>query len=160
MPRTIPCLWFNGDAEEAARFSVSVFPGARIGAIARYPEDSPFPPDFPAGTALTVEFELDGQPYVALNGGPELSFTEAISFQIMCRDQEEIDHHWGALAGDGGEEGPCGWLRDRYGVSWQVIPADLPRWAADPSASAGVMRALAPMGKLDLAALRAAAGEA
>src|SRR5262245_9855927 len=102
MPRTIPCLWFDGDAEDAANYYVSVFPNSRIGAIARYPEDNPFPPNFPAGTALTVEFELDGQPYVGLNGGPEFTFSEAISFQIMCADQKEIDRYWDELTSDGG----------------------------------------------------------
>ncbi|HEX6419782.1 MAG TPA: VOC family protein [Acidimicrobiales bacterium] len=160
MPRTIPCLWFDGNAEDAANYYVSVFPNSRLGTIERYPEDSPFPPSFPAGTALTVEFELDGQPYVALNGGPEFTFSEAISFQIMCEDQDEIDRYWDTLVGDGGEEGPCGWLKDKYGLSWQVVPTDLARWASDPAKSAKVMQAVAGMKKLDLGALRRAADEA
>jgi predicted 3-demethylubiquinone-9 3-methyltransferase (glyoxalase superfamily) len=160
MPKTIPCLWFNGNAEEAAKYYVSVFPSSRVGAIERYPEDNPFPSNFPPGTALTVEFELDGQPYVGLNGGPEFTFSEAISFQIMCQDQEEIDHYWDTLSSDGGEEGPCGWLKDRYGLSWQVVPVDLARWASDPAKSTKVMHAISGMKKLDLAALRQAAGEA
>lgn len=160
MPRTIPCLWFNGEAEEAAAYYVSIFPNSRIGAIERYPENSPFPPNFPAGTALTVEFELDGQPYVALNGGPEFTFSAAISFQIMCADQREIDHYWDTFVGDGGQEQPCGWVVDRYGLSWQVVPTDLSRWAGDVETSAKLMQAVAGMKKLDLAALRKAAGEA
>jgi len=160
MPSTIPCLWFDGNAEDAANYYVSVFPNSRIGTIQRYPEDNPFPSGFAAGTALTVEFELDGQPYVGLNGGPEFTFSEAISFQIMCEDQEEIDHYWDAFVGDGGEEQPCGWVKDKYGLSWQVVPTDLSRWGSDPVKSPEVMQAVAGMKKLDLAALRRAAGEA
>ena len=159
MPRTIPCLWFDGNAEEAAAYYVSVFPNSRVRAIERYPEDHPFPPSFPAGTALTVEFELDHQPYVALNGGPEFTFSEAISFQVMCKDQDEIDHYWDTFVGDGGEEGPCGWLKDRYGLSWQVVPDDLARWTANPTTSTKVMQAVMGMKKLDLGELRRAAGE-
>lgn len=160
MPTTIPCLWFNGEAEEAASYYVSIFPNSRVGTIERYPEDSPFPDSFPPGTALTVELELDGQPYVALNGGPHFQFSEAISFMILCKDQAEIDHYWDTFVRDGGQEQPCGWLKDKYGVSWQVVPEDLSRWAADPEKSVKVMQAIAPMKKLDLATLRAAAGEA
>ena len=159
MPRTIPCLWFNGNAEEAAAYYVSVFPNSRVGTIERYPEDNPFPTSFPPGTALTVEFELDGQPHTALNGGPEFTFDEAISFQIMCKDQVEIDHYWDTFVRDGGEEGPCGWVKDKYGLSWQVVPDDLHRWAGDPATSAKVMHAVMGMKKLDLAELRRAAGE-
>jgi predicted 3-demethylubiquinone-9 3-methyltransferase (glyoxalase superfamily) len=156
MPRTIPCLWFNGNGEEAANYYVSVFPNSRITAVSRYPEDAnPFPP----GTALTVEFELDGQPYTVLNGGAEFSFNEALSLQIMCEDQADIDRYWDRLVGDGGSEGPCGWLKDKYGLSWQVVPTDITRWTTDPATCAPVMHALFGMKKLDLAALRAAAGE-
>jgi len=160
MPTTIQCLWFNGEAEEAANYYVSIFPNSRVGTIERYPEDNPFPNSFAPGTALTVEFELDDQPYVALNGGPEFTFSEAISFMIMCKDQGEIDHYWDTFVRDGGQEQPCGWVKDKYGVSWQVVPEDLSRWAADPEQSVKVMQAIAPMKKLDLATLRAAAGEA
>ena len=162
MPKTIPCLWFDGEAEEAATFYVSVFPNSKVGAIERYPDaaDNPFPTNFPAGTALTVEFELDGQPYMGLNGGPEFTFSEAISFTIMCADQAEIDHYWDSLTADGGEEGPCGWLKDRFGLSWQVVPTDMARWSADPEKALKVNTAVSGMKKLDLAELRRAAGEA
>ncbi len=159
MPRTIPCLWFDGKAEQAATYYVALFPNSRIGSIVRYPDDSPFPSRFPAGTALTVEFELDGQPFVALNGGPEFTFSEAISFQIMCAGQDEVDRYWDTFVADGGEEGPCGWVKDKFGLSWQVVPSDFTRWVADPEKAGPVMQALAGMKKLDLATLRRAAGE-
>jgi predicted 3-demethylubiquinone-9 3-methyltransferase (glyoxalase superfamily) len=160
MPRTTPCLWFDGNAEEAAEYYVSMFPNSRIGTIERIPEDNPFPVDLPPGAALTIDFELDGQPYTALNGGPLFTFSEAISFMIECADQDEIDHYYDGFVRDGGAELPCGWVKDRFGLSWQVVPVDLHRWAADPVKSAKVMQALSTMTKLDLAALRAAAGEA
>jgi predicted 3-demethylubiquinone-9 3-methyltransferase (glyoxalase superfamily) len=157
MARTIPCLWFNGNGEEAANYYVSVFPNSRIAAVSRYPDAAgPFPP----GTALTVEFELDGQPYTALNGAMDFPFSEAISLQIMCEDQAEIDHYWDTLVGDGGEEGPCGWLEDKFGLSWQVVPTDVVGWTTDPRTCAAVMDAISGMKKLDLAALRAAVGDA
>ena len=110
MPRTVPCLWFNGQAQEAADFYCSVFPNSRVTRVQPYPEGSPFPAPFAAGTAMTVTFELDGQKFVALNGGPEFTFNEAISFQIDCADQDEVDGYWSALT-EGGEEGPCGWVK-------------------------------------------------
>jgi predicted 3-demethylubiquinone-9 3-methyltransferase (glyoxalase superfamily) len=157
MPRLAPCLWFDGDAEEAATFYVSVFPDSTIGHIQRYPEDSPFPPSFPAGTAMTVDFELDGQPFTALNGGPEFVFSEATSVQIYCRDQEEIDHYWEALTADGGEESMCGWLKDKYGFSWQVVPELLSTLASDdPAKEKAVAQAIFGMRKLVIADLQAA----
>ena len=118
MPRTYPCLWFDTQAQEAAEFYTSLFPNSRIVTVARYPEGT----GDRVGEVLTVSFELDGARYVALNGGPEFTFDEAISITIDCKDQAEIDHYWDALTADGGEEGPCGWLKDRFGLSWQVVP--------------------------------------
>ncbi|MGR7027997.1 VOC family protein [Geodermatophilus sp. URMC 62] len=127
MPKQIPCLWFDGRAEEAAEHYTSVFPNSSITQVTRYGPDMPMP----EGTAMTVSFTLDGHDYVGLNGGPEFTFTEAISFQIMCADQDEVDHYWSRLT-DGGEESQCGWLKDRFGVSWQVIPVELFTLVGDP----------------------------
>src|SRR5262245_214735 len=120
MPKITPNLWFDTQAEEAAAFYTSVFPNSRVTNVMHYTEAGPRE----AGSVLTVEFELDGQPFVGINGGPEFTFDEAVSFQIDCEDQEEIDYYWSRLS-DGGQEGPCGWLKDRFGLSWQVVPADL-----------------------------------
>ena len=122
LQKITPCLWFDQDGEDAAEFYVSVFPNSRIVDVARYGEAGPRP----AETVMTVSFELDGQSFVALNGGPEFTFNEAISFQVGCETQDEVDAYWSKLA-DGGEEGPCGWLKDRFGVSWQIVPTALPR---------------------------------
>ncbi|MES4892166.1 VOC family protein [Streptomyces sp. NPDC096012] len=152
------CLWFDGQAEEAAQYYVSIFKNSGIGRVAHYPEDAPGT----AGSVLTVEFTANGHRFVALNGGPQFTFNEAISFQIPCRSQDEIDHYWARLTEDGGEPGPCGWLKDRYGVSWQVVPESLAAMAADPDPEkAGrAMSVLMGMGKLDIAALeKAYAGE-
>ncbi|SFP35497.1 Glyoxalase superfamily enzyme, possibly 3-demethylubiquinone-9 3-methyltransferase [Geodermatophilus dictyosporus] len=127
MPKQIPCLWFDGRAEEAAQYYTSVFPNSSIDQVTRYGPDMPVP----EGTAMTVSFTLDGQAYVGLNGGPQFPFSEAISFQIHCADQDEVDHYWARLT-DGGEEGQCGWLKDRFGVSWQVIPVELFALLSDP----------------------------
>jgi predicted 3-demethylubiquinone-9 3-methyltransferase (glyoxalase superfamily) len=149
-----PCLWFDTEGEEAAKFYVSVFKNSRILDTSYYGEAGPRP----AGTVLTVEFELDGQAFTALNGGPEFTFSEAVSFQISCADQAEVDYYWDNL-GEGGEPGPCGWLKDRYGVSWQVVPAALVELLSDPdpARAARATKAMMSMGKLDIAALRAAA---
>ncbi len=154
MPKQIPCLWFDGKAEEAAAHYTSIFPNSSIGEVSRYGPDMPMP----EGTAMTVAFTLDGQDYVGLNGGPQFSFTEAISFQIMCADQEEADHYWNRLT-DGGEESMCGWLKDRFGVSWQVFPEELIRLTTDPDPGRAqrAMQAMLGMRKLDVAAIRAAA---
>ncbi len=144
-----PCLWFDGEAEEAAMLYTSVVRNSRIVNVARAGQDD--------GPALTVSFELDGQPFVALNGGPQFSFTEAVSFQISCADQAEVDHYWTALT-EGGEESRCGWLKDRYGLSWQIIPAVLPRLIGGDDAE-GAQRAMAAMlgmTRLDIAVLEAA----
>ena len=151
-----PCLWFDTQAEEAAEFYTSIFKGARILDVARYGEAGPRP----AGMVMTVSFVLDGQEFVALNGGPEFTFDEAISFQVSCADQDEVDHYWQKL-GAGGEEGPCGWLKDRFGVSWQIVPNRLIELAsdADPERADRAMRAMLEMRKIDIATLeRAAAG--
>lgn len=154
MPRIVPNLWFDTEAEEAAAFYVSVFPNSRITDVARYTEAGPRE----AGLVMTVAFELDGQPFVGINGGPEFTFSEAVSLAITCRDQEEVDAYWEKLT-EGGEEGPCGWLKDRYGLSWQVVPEGMDELFADPdqTRAARAMKAMFEMKKLDLAALRRAA---
>ena len=148
-----PCLWFNGEAEEAAGFYTALFPNSEILAVLRYGEGAPFP----AGTALVVEFTLAGQRHQALNGGPQFPHSEAISLSISCADAAEVDHYWHGLVAGGGTHSQCGWLKDRFGVSWQVVPDGLPELLADPSRAARAMQALMGMTKLDLAALRAAA---
>ncbi|WP_326573593.1 VOC family protein [Streptomyces sp. NBC_00481] len=151
------CLWFDGQAEEAAAHYVSVFKNSRLGRVTHYGEGAPRP----AGSVLTVEFVANGQQFVALNGGPEFKFTEAISFQILCDDQDEIDYYWKSLT-EGGEPGPCGWLKDRFGVSWQVVPTALIEMISDsdPRKASRATAAMMSMGKLDVAALQKAyAGE-
>ena len=154
MPKTTACLWFDTQGEDAANFYVSLFPNSSITNVARYGSAGPRP----EGSVMTVDFELDGAPFVALNGGPEFSFTEAVSFQIDCADQEEVDRYWDAFA-DGGEPGPCGWIKDKFGLSWQVIPAALGTLLDDPDPERAqrAMAAMLTMGKLDVAALHAAA---
>ena len=151
MQRITPCLWFDGQAEEAANFYTSIFKNSRVLNISRYGEAGPMP----AGTVLTVDFELEGHEFTALNGGPEFKFTEAISFQVSCRDQDEVDELWDRLS-EGGEPGPCGWLKDRYGVSWQIIPTALPELLndPDPEKSNRVMKAMLGMGKIEIKGLR------
>ncbi len=128
MTTLTPCLWFDTQGQEAAELYVSVFPNSRILNTSYYGEAGPRE----AGTVLTVEFELDGQRFTALNGGPEFTFNEAVSFQIDCADQAEVDHYWSRLTADGGEEGPCGWLKDRFGLSWQIVPRRLVELVGDP----------------------------
>lgn len=156
--RITPCLWFDTQAEEAANFYVSVFKNSKIGTISRYGEAGQDVHGKPPGSVMTVAFELDGQPFVALNGGPLFKFTEAISFQMFCDTQAEIDHYWNALS-EGGQEGPCGWLKDKYGLSWQVVPAAIPQMMSDPDPkkSERVMNAFLKMKKFDLATLQRAA---
>ncbi len=152
------CLWFDTQAEEAATFYTGIFADAKLGNIARYGDGGPRP----AGMVITAEFELNGQQFLALNGGPEYHFTEAISFQIPCADQDEVDYYWERLTADGGEPGPCGWLKDRFGVSWQVVPTVMGSLLndPDPEKAGRAMKAMLSMGKLDIAALeRAHAGE-
>ncbi|MER6130149.1 VOC family protein [Streptomyces sp. NPDC001795] len=152
------CLWFDGQAEEAAHYYVSIFKNSSIGRIGRYTEAGPGP----SGSVIAVDFVANGHKFVALNGGPQFKFNEAISFQIYCENQEEIDYYWNKLTEGGGEPGPCGWLKDKYGVSWQVIPDGLIDMIgdADPEKAARTTRAMLSMGKLDFAALKKAyAGE-
>ena len=154
MPKISPNLWFDTEAEEAAEFYTSVFPNSRVVNVLRYTEAGPRP----AGTVMTVEFELDGQRFVAINGGPQFHFSEAISLEIECADQDEVDRYWARLT-DGGSEGPCGWCKDRYGLSWQVVPRGMDELFddADPQRAERAMQAMFAMTKLDLAALRSAA---
>lgn len=152
-----PCLWFDSQAEEAANFYTSVFKNSKTGRISRYGKAGQDVHGRPPGSVMTVEFELDGQPFVALNGGPLFKFTEAVSFQVFCETQQEIDHYWNGLS-QGGEEGPCGWLKDKYGLSWQVVPTVLPQMMSDSDAkkSERVMNAFLKMKKFDLAQLNRA----
>jgi predicted 3-demethylubiquinone-9 3-methyltransferase (glyoxalase superfamily) len=153
-----PFLWFDDQAEEAANFYASIFKDSRIVAITRYPESGPGP----AGSVLTVLFELEGQQFIALNGGPQFKFTEAISFSVDCKTQDEVDYFWEKLTADGGQESMCGWLKDKYGLSWQIVPAIVQELLQDKDAAKAerVMKAILQMKKLDIATLqRAASGE-
>ncbi|TMH87607.1 MAG: VOC family protein [Betaproteobacteria bacterium] len=154
MQKITPFLWFDTQAEEAAKFYASVFPNSKILKTARYGEAGPGP----KGSVMTVEFELDGQRMIALNGGPQFKFTEAISLSVDCKDQKEVDHYWTKLS-QGGQESMCGWLKDKYGLSWQVNPAILGQLLASPDAKKAkrVMEAMLKMKKIDIAALKAAA---
>ncbi|MEV0839521.1 VOC family protein [Actinocatenispora sera] len=149
-----PCLWFDGQAEQAARLYTSVFPDSRVLGVTRVPEAAPGE----TGSVMTVEFELNGQRFVALNGGPEFPFTEAVSFQVLCETQDEIDRYWAALT-DGGKEGPCGWAYDRFGLAWQIVPQVLPKLLEHPDQTVAnrVTAAFMGMNKLDIAALERAA---
>ena len=155
MQRVTPFLWFDGQAEQAARLYVSLFPDSRIDRVTRSPADTP---SGPAGMVLTVEFTLGGVRFIALNGGPHFKFTEAFSIQVPCRDQAEVDRLWTAL-GEGGSEGRCGWLKDRWGLSWQVVPVRLQELMADPDPARArrTVEAMLKMGKLDIATLERAA---
>ena len=156
MPKIAPCLWFDEDkAEEAARFYTSIFPNSRIDNVFRSPADTP---SGPAGDVLTVDFTLDGQMFIGLNGGPDFKFNEAISFSIDCRDQAEVDRYWEALVQGGGEYSVCGWLKDRFGVSWQVVPRQLNEYHQGPDHEGArrAMEAMLQMQKLDVEKLREA----
>lgn len=150
--RITPFLWFDTQAEEAATFYTGVFPNSRILSITRYPKEASAASGRAEGSVMTVSFELDGQPVTALNGGPVFRFNEALSLVVHCHDQREIDHYWDALT-DGGSPSACGWLKDRYGLSWQVVPGDI----ADLAGNAGSMGALMQMTKIDISKLKAAA---
>jgi len=154
MKKIVPCLWFDTEGEAAAELYTSVFPNSKILDIAHYGEAGPRP----AGTVMTVSFELNGQEFLALNGGPEFTFSEAVSFQVMCEGQDEVDHFWSKL-GDGGEHGPCGWLKDRFGLSWQIVPTRLGELLGDPDPARAqrAMTAMLGMKKLDIAELEQAA---
>lgn len=153
-----PCLWFAGEAEEAARFYTGIFPNSRIGKIARYGKVGFEVHGQKEGAVLTVQFELAGQEFTALNGGPLFKFNEAVSLQIYVEDQEEFDYYWERLSEGGDPKAQvCGWLKDRYGLSWQVVPREMVEWFGDPNEkSERVMAALLEMGKLDIAELRRA----
>jgi predicted 3-demethylubiquinone-9 3-methyltransferase (glyoxalase superfamily) len=154
-----PCLWFDGQAEEAARFYTGIFRSSKVGKISRYTEAGKETHGRPPGSVMTVEFQLEGQSFTGLNGGPQFKFNEAISFQVYCETQKEVDHHWEKL-GEGGDQNAqqCGWLKDRFGLSWQIIPMVLPQLLADPDpVKAGrVMSALMGMKKLEIAQLQRA----
>lgn len=148
------CLWFDGQAEEAAHYYVSIFKNSQLGRIVRYSESE----HGTAGSVMAVDFVANGQKFVALNGGPQFTFDEAISFQIHCDDQEEVDHYWNKFVEDGGEAGPCGWVKDKYGLSWQVVPSRLIDLISDPDTekAARTTQAMYKMSKLDIAALEKA----
>jgi predicted 3-demethylubiquinone-9 3-methyltransferase (glyoxalase superfamily) len=153
-----PCLWFDDQAEDAAEFYTGIFKNSKIVAVTRYSEAGQEVHAKEPGSVMTVEFELDGQTFTGLNGGPVFKFNEAISFQVNCDTQQEIDHYWDKLSAGGDPKArQCGWLKDRYGVSWQVVPAVLAQLLTDPAKAGRVMTALMGMTKLDIAALRAAA---
>jgi predicted 3-demethylubiquinone-9 3-methyltransferase (glyoxalase superfamily) len=153
--KIIPNLWFDAEAEEAADYYIDVFGEGRVLSVARYPENSPGP----AGSVMSVQFEVAGMQFVGINGGPQFTFTEAVSFQVDCADQAEVDRYWDRLIGDGGEESQCGWLKDKYGLSWQIVPDGMDELFADPDAARAqrAMQAMLQMKKLDVGALRAAA---
>jgi predicted 3-demethylubiquinone-9 3-methyltransferase (glyoxalase superfamily) len=156
MRTPFPCLWFDGKAEEAANFYTSLLPDSTVDEVWRSPADTP---SGPAGMVLTVDFTLKGQRFQGLNGGPEFSFNEAVSFVIECEDQTEVDRLWDAFTADGGEPGPCGWLKDRFGLSWQIVPRRLNELVGDPDPERArrAMEAMLAMGKIDVAELQRAA---
>jgi predicted 3-demethylubiquinone-9 3-methyltransferase (glyoxalase superfamily) len=153
MPDIAVCLWFDGQAEEAAELYTSIFPNSRILSTIPYPEGAPGP----AGSAMLVTFEIDGLKVEALNGGPEFTFSEAVSLEVTVDTQEEIDRYWDALLADGGQPSQCGWLKDKFGMSWQITPRGLEEMARDPERYQRAMTALMGMVKIDIAALEAAA---
>jgi predicted 3-demethylubiquinone-9 3-methyltransferase (glyoxalase superfamily) len=157
MQKITSCLWFDTQGEEAARFYTTVFENSRILDVARYGPAGPGP----EGTVMTVTFELDGHRFIALNGGPQFTFDEAISFQVSCETQDEVDYFWNRLS-EGGEEGPCGWLKDRYGLSWQIVPTTLIELVSDPNTekSQAAIKAMLGMRKIDIEALQRAANQA
>jgi len=154
MQKLTPCLWFNTQGEEAAKFYTSIFPNSRIVETSYYGSAGPRP----EGTVMTVDFELDGQRLIALNGGPQFTFSEAISFQVNCENQDEVNSYWNKLS-EGGEEGPCGWLKDKFGLSWQIVPTVLPQLLSDPDREKAqrVMAAMLKMRKIEIPELERAA---
>jgi predicted 3-demethylubiquinone-9 3-methyltransferase (glyoxalase superfamily) len=149
------CLWFDTEGEDAAEFYCSLIPNSKITGVNRYGDSFPDR----QGTAMTVTFELDGRPFLALNGGPQFRFNEAVSFQIGCADQAEVDRYWDSLTADGGEEGMCGWLKDKYGLSWQIVPTAMPQLLGDPDPDRAhrATQAMLSMKKIDIEGLREAA---
>ncbi len=162
MQKITPFLWYDDNAEEAANLYCSIFKNSTVGKVTRYDEASSKAAGRPEGSAMTVEFDLDGQKFVAINGGPHFKFTEAVSFVVNCDSQEEVDYFWGKLTADGGAESQCGWLKDKYGLSWQITPTILPELlkSKDAEKSQRVMKAMLQMKKIDIPTLkRAAEGE-
>ena len=157
MQNLTPCLWFDTEGEDAANFYTSIFPNSKILDISRYGSAGPRP----EGTVMTVSFELDGQKFLALNGGPQFEFSEAISFQVSCKNQDEVDAYWSKLS-EAGETGPCGWLKDKFGLSWQIVPTALPELLGDPDKEKAqrVMAAMLEMKKIQIDELEAAAAQA
>ena len=157
--KVYPCLWFDGKAEEAANFYVSLLPNSHVDRVWRSPADTPSGPE---GMVLTVEFTVAGQPFMGLNGGPEFTFNEAVSFVIECDGQAEVDRLWDALAANGGEPGPCGWIKDRFGMSWQITPRRLNELTSDPDPDRArrAMEAMLQMGKIEIDELERAADAA
>jgi predicted 3-demethylubiquinone-9 3-methyltransferase (glyoxalase superfamily) len=155
MPEMTTCLWFDDQAKDAAEYYVRIFPNSKVTDIEYYGEAGPRP----AGTVLTVSFEIDGRPFLALNGGPEFTFDEAVSIQVHCQDQAEVDYYWNALTADGGQESQCGWLKDRFGFSWQIVPNRLTELLkdADPGRAQRAMMAMLQMRRIVIADLEAAA---
>lgn len=158
MQKITPNLWFDKDAEEAVNLYVSLFPNSTIKSISRFGKEGFEFHQMPEGTVMTVDFELNGQKFLALNGGPVFKFTEAVSFIIDCKDQEEVDHYWNGLIADGGEESQCGWCKDKFGLSWQVVPEQFKKLMSSgtPDQSSRVMNAMFQMKKFDIAKLQAA----
>jgi predicted 3-demethylubiquinone-9 3-methyltransferase (glyoxalase superfamily) len=158
MPKISPFLWFDNQAEEAAELYTRVFPNSKINDVQRYGPAGPGP----EGSAMTVQFQLDGYDVTALNGGPQHTFNESVSFVVDCKDQAEVDHYWDELTANGGEPGPCGWLKDKYGLSWQIVPAALNELLSDPDPgrSSRAMQAMLKMTKIDIGELRTAADTA
>ena len=153
----IPCLWFDDEAETAANHYASIFQDAKVGAISRYGKEGQDVHGKPPGSVMTVEFEIDGIKFLGLNGGPQFKFNEAVSFQILCESQAEVDHFWSKLS-EGGQEGPCGWLKDKFGLSWQVVPSMVPEMLQDEKSEKGqrVFAEIMRMKKIDIAALQKA----
>ena len=159
MNEIVPCLWFDGQAEEAVKFYTSVFKGSKLGKITCYGKEGREVHGREAGSVMTVEFKIRGQSFVALNGGPQFNFGEAVSFQVVCSTQKEVDYYWERLSeGCDASAQQCGWLKDKFGLSWQVVPAILPKLFQDkdPRKTDRVMKAMLPMKKLDIAALKSA----
>ena len=158
MQKITPFLWFNDNAEEAVKFYTSIFKDSKIGSMARYDDEAAKVSGRPKGSLMTASFQLNGQEFIALNGGPQFQFTEAISFVINCENQDEVDYYWKKLPAQGGQESVCGWLKDKFGVSWQVVPTILSKLLADKDAgkSQRVMHAMLQMKKIDISALEKA----
>jgi predicted 3-demethylubiquinone-9 3-methyltransferase (glyoxalase superfamily) len=159
MRKITPCLWFDNQAEEAAKFYASVFKNSKVGGLARYDDAGAAASGRPTDSVMVVEFQLEGQDFVALNGGPHFKFTEAVSFVVNCDNQEEVDYFWEKLTADGGAESQCGWLKDKYGLSWQITPTILPELLQDKDRAKAkrVMEAMLQMKKIDINALQQAA---